>query len=287
MICVYKITCPNNRFYLGSAIDFVARKNRHLYDLRRGKHHNSILQRIYNKYGAESLSFSVVEECTTINLQKREEHYIIAADRKLCINLLLSSTFGDTLSQNPNKAKIIAKRSATLRKKIESMSQEERNLTWGRKGESNGSFGKTHNEETKVVCRIAGKIGADIRAKQMKGKSLKEIYGEDRAKVIKEKLSVSTSELQKGESNNFYGRTHKASSNKLNSDKHKGKFNKSQVRPIIIDGVPHLSLMKAAEATRIPFATIAFRVRSKNFTNYSVVTDTAVINQLFKDQSMG
>lgn len=67
MTGVYKIATPNN-FYIGSASNIKSRKNRHLFDLRKGVHHNLHLQRAFNKYGEEKLVFTIILICNKDNL---------------------------------------------------------------------------------------------------------------------------------------------------------------------------------------------------------------------------
>jgi group I intron endonuclease len=59
---VYKITnIINDRVYFGSTKDFKARKKQHLEDLFNKKHHNYKLQRDFDKFGAKSFKFEVVQ----------------------------------------------------------------------------------------------------------------------------------------------------------------------------------------------------------------------------------
>lgn len=281
MAVIYRINCPNNRIYIGSAFNFKKRKQRHLSSLKCHTHHNDFLQKIYDVYGKDSLVFEIIEECTKENIKEREEFHIFNADRKSLINLLMASTFGDTLSNNPNKKEIIEKRSASLYKKLATMSQEEKNETWGRKGNQNGSYGKKHLESTKLKCSIKGKIGAATRTKQMIGKTYGEIYGEKEI-IIKEKLSATLKEKQKGEGNNFYGKKHSDKSKLLIAEQKKGKFTKSQCKPIEILGLYYRSAGEAALLTGMNAATIRFRVlsKTKEFENYKFITDKDLIETL-------
>lgn len=77
MICVYKIqNIKNDKFYIGSTIDFDKRINVHFYKLKRNIHHSIIFQRAYNKYGREVFKASVLEECNLDTLKEREQYYI-------------------------------------------------------------------------------------------------------------------------------------------------------------------------------------------------------------------
>jgi len=84
MKVVYKIEIENHPdFYIGSANSFNDRKLAHLSSLRRKVHKNTYLQNLYNKYGENSLLFSVIEECE--NIREREQHYIDTLQPKINI----------------------------------------------------------------------------------------------------------------------------------------------------------------------------------------------------------
>lgn len=75
--CIYKITNSiNKRIYIGSAVNFRLRKNRHITSLNKNKHCNNKLQRFVNKYGIDKLSFSILEECEKQKLLEREQFYM-------------------------------------------------------------------------------------------------------------------------------------------------------------------------------------------------------------------
>jgi group I intron endonuclease len=60
---IYKIiNVVNNKFYIGSAVNFSRRKTRHFSELRTKKHNNSKLQNAWDKYGEQAFAFVVVEE---------------------------------------------------------------------------------------------------------------------------------------------------------------------------------------------------------------------------------
>jgi group I intron endonuclease len=60
---IYKIiNVINNKFYVGSAVDFKRRKTRHFSELRNGKHNNKYLQAAWVKYGEQAFIFVIVED---------------------------------------------------------------------------------------------------------------------------------------------------------------------------------------------------------------------------------
>ena len=72
---VYKIsTTIDNRVYIGSSINIDKRWNEHKNHLKKGKHINTHLQNFVNKYGLDTLQFSMLEECD--NTLEREQYFI-------------------------------------------------------------------------------------------------------------------------------------------------------------------------------------------------------------------
>jgi group I intron endonuclease len=77
--CIYKISSEikPEKFYIGSAVNFVKRRDRHRTSLKHNWHPNSILQNHYNKYGKDDLIFDILEFSIDINmLLNREQFYI-------------------------------------------------------------------------------------------------------------------------------------------------------------------------------------------------------------------
>ena len=93
---IYKIEITgSDRFYIGSSVDFRIRKLHHLNQLKRRAHRNTHLQRIFDKYGEESFSFAILEECEPEELIIREQHWIDRYPFDKLINIC--PTAGSTL----------------------------------------------------------------------------------------------------------------------------------------------------------------------------------------------
>jgi group I intron endonuclease len=85
-ICgIYKILCTaNNEFYIGSSKDILYRLKIHASLLSKNKYINtkrkhgckSYMQNAYNKYGAESFKYFVLEQCVENILLTREQYYL-------------------------------------------------------------------------------------------------------------------------------------------------------------------------------------------------------------------
>lgn len=88
---IYQILCrPTGKIYVGSSVWLAKRKRHHREGLLSGTHHNSYLQKAWNKYGIDAFEYSVLEYCKKENLTVREQHYIDlfrAADSKYGFNL--------------------------------------------------------------------------------------------------------------------------------------------------------------------------------------------------------
>jgi hypothetical protein len=69
---VYIIEC-NSHKYVGSSISLYNRYKQHLLTLKKGKHYNNFLQKIYDKY-PNDISFNLIEICD--NYVEREAYYI-------------------------------------------------------------------------------------------------------------------------------------------------------------------------------------------------------------------
>ena len=61
-IGVYQIRSKRtNKFYIGSSSNLDKRKKAHFRVLRKGGHHNKLLQQHYDKYGEQDLQFIVLK----------------------------------------------------------------------------------------------------------------------------------------------------------------------------------------------------------------------------------
>jgi group I intron endonuclease len=63
----------NNKFYIGSAIDFNRRLFNHNTKLNNNIHDNPKLQAAWNKYGADAFIFQIIEYCEKDKLLEREQ----------------------------------------------------------------------------------------------------------------------------------------------------------------------------------------------------------------------
>lgn len=72
---VYEIKIAGYKYY-GSSINIHARKQNHISKLRSGKHRNQRLQRCFNKYGEDSISFKILIVCDEESVLDEEQKYL-------------------------------------------------------------------------------------------------------------------------------------------------------------------------------------------------------------------
>lgn len=93
---IYKITsiAKPNRQYVGSTIDIQMRWWIHQSDLRLNSHHSPQLQRHFNKYGNDDLTYSIIEICPIERLIEREQHYLNNQNNYFNCNPIAGSNLG-------------------------------------------------------------------------------------------------------------------------------------------------------------------------------------------------
>lgn len=75
---IYKITnLTTGQFYIGSSVDIKKRERYHFWQLKENRHHNTILQNSFNKYGLDNFRFEIVEIVIDRHkIKEREQYYI-------------------------------------------------------------------------------------------------------------------------------------------------------------------------------------------------------------------
>jgi group I intron endonuclease len=182
---IYKICCrANGKVYVGSAKNFSGRWKEHQNLLNAGKHFNINLQRAWEKYGAGSFSFVILESIETYSKTEffeRENAHIDAlasSGRKLFNIARAAGGWGPQTFER--KDEIAAKISASLKNFAASLSEAERKALWGnaRRGKplseyhkartSEGLRGKCKSAETRQKMSLAQKKRAPELAIAMK-----------------------------------------------------------------------------------------------------------------------
>ena len=257
-------------YYVGSAVNFKKRFDRHIKSLFKNKHHNIILQRAFNKYGIDYLKTSIIEKVEyTKNLILEKEQYYIDEYKKnygdRCCNLS-DASFGDTKTNHPRRKEIIEKTKSTLHELYSEMSPEEKKQKYGNCGNKNGMFGKTHSEE------VRKKLKERKYSEQTKEKmSLSAIKKFEKRPDLKENLSKNA-QLRTGEKNPFYGKKHSEETRQKIAEKNKGKVPTNAIK-IVINDKEYSSYHEASYDLGIPHTTIRWRCMSDNvkFKDYKIL----------------
>lgn len=189
---IYKIEIEGcDRFYIGSAVRFGKRKAHHLSRLRSNNHRNIHLQRIYNKFGEDKLSFSIIEQTdSSETLLEVEQKWIDSYDFSLLINIC--PTAGNTLGRF---------HSEETKNKISENHHDvsgKNNPMFGKRGKLSPNYGKKHTEETKEKISKAhkGKVGSwrdkkrPDHAERMTGEG-NPFYGKEHDEETKKRISES------------------------------------------------------------------------------------------------
>lgn len=83
---IYEIVCfLTGKRYLGSSCDIFARWCNHRLDLNRQQHHSVLLQRAWNKYGAEAFEFRILELVIDGDLLTVEQNWLNSSVNSLNI----------------------------------------------------------------------------------------------------------------------------------------------------------------------------------------------------------
>jgi group I intron endonuclease len=93
---IYKIQSKTkpDRCYIGSAINITQRWRCHLSSLKKGNHHSIKLQRHYDKYGIDDLSFLILLECEKSSIINNEQYFIDLLNPWFNIRLIANSNIG-------------------------------------------------------------------------------------------------------------------------------------------------------------------------------------------------
>lgn len=243
-----------DRCYIGSSKHIEYRWQEHVRLLRKGAHYNDFLQRTWNKYGEEGFSFHILEENNLSEdaLLEREQEFIDKLNPQFNIG---ETGGGDNLTSHPKRTEIIEKMRAAAKRNGKRIGELFKKKY---RGAGNPNFGNKWSDEQKKIQsdKLKGKPGYRM------GKSFEELFGEEKALLLKMKLS-SAAKSKIGTLNPFFGRKHSAESKEKMSKARKG-VTPSNVCRIQIDGVTFESMHEASKILGIPIPTISWRIKSTN-----------------------
>src|SRR6187401_2199502 len=151
---IYKIYSSLNpeKIYIGSAINFLSRKARHLRGLRQKNHPNIKLQNHFNKYGEKDLVFEVIERITDRSIiLKREQFYLDSL--KPFFNIAISATAPHLGRKHSEATKQMMRlKRKGLNKGVKFSEDHKRNLSLAKKG-TQPSLGRILSNDTKDKIR--------------------------------------------------------------------------------------------------------------------------------------
>lgn len=174
---IYKIEClSNGKVYIGQTKNKRKRWDEHKYDLRRGIHHSTHLQRAWNKFGEENFTFTVIEECQQEKADEKEVYWIRfynSTDKTKGYNLESGGNAHKTLSDETKikigrlnklhyhrKVKFYVNSPEAIKKRSESNRGKRRGADFRKRmseiaslriGESNSFYGRKHSDKFKEM----------------------------------------------------------------------------------------------------------------------------------------
>ena len=273
---IYKITNKSNgKFYIGSTLDFSKRKKKHLKELRLNKHHNIFLQRAYNLYGEDKFIFTCKEIKieNRLELQNIEERYInFCWNSKKLYNVSKKGCGGDLVSYHPNNKEIRQKLSIAAKRYYANMTDEKKEFfSKMKRGDKNPNYRHKWDDDKKKKAseRMKKKSeNGELYNAQIKGRTYEEIYGEEKAKMLKEKLSEFASS-RKGEKNSFYGKHHTDETKEKISKQRRGKVPKN-AKKVFYGGIIYDSANECAKKIGINYLTVCYRARNNIYGFYYI-----------------
>jgi len=265
---IYKIrNVKNDKCYVGSAKSFIKREKEHFRLLKNGSHWNVKLQRAFNKYGSAAFVFEICEFVVyTKEIMVLEDQWIAKLDAKKNGYNIADASFGDQLSNHPNRKEIIEKISQGLRKTFSEMSVEERKQKFGKPAEANPMFGKKRPEHVHRAMK-------DGARRVMEETGHGPTFGIQKSDVHRVKMSTNAKE-RIGDKNPFFGRRHSEETKAKISERAKGR-KCATMRAVIMHSVRYEKLKDAADVAGVHVTTIHYRASSNNPKFYYVFFEDA------------
>ena len=261
IIGVYKISnILSGRYYIGYSTNINRRFTVHRSKLKQNCHDNIFLQRAYNLDGEDKFKYDIIHICDTEEKAKEIELQYLTdlSIRNIVYNLNFNNSGGDLLKNHPDKEKIRQKILNSCKETLNKMTPEERSQKYGKFGDKNGMYGKTHTEEVR-------KMNSELK----KGNTY--CKGKKASEETRQKMSENA-KLKIGDKNPFYGKHHSEETKQKIKEKGKGRLPPNIIK-ILIDGNIYISITEAGRQLNIPVPTILWRLKSKNpkFDTYKYV----------------
>jgi group I intron endonuclease len=258
-IGVYKISNSlSGRYYIGYSTNIERRFTVHRSKLKQNCHDNIFLQRAYNLDGEDKFKYDIIHICDTEGEAKEIELQYLTdlSIRDKMYNLNYNNSGGDLLTHHPNKEAIREKIIETHKANLSKMTSEERSIKYGKCGEKNGMYGKTHTDEVKKNNSILKKGNTNFK-------------GHKHTEETKQKFSEMRKNKNTGNENPFFGKKHTEETKQKIREKNMGNIPPNN-KEITIDDFYYISIAEASRQLNISCPTILWRLNSKNpkFNNY-------------------
>lgn len=198
------------KVYVGSAVSFAKRWREHSWDLGRKTHGNQLLQRAWDKYGANGFVFEILERVEDLpQLVVRESHWIQeleAACRDKGYNLcptagsMLGFKFSLESRQKMSDARRGNKKSAEHQAKITAALKGRQMSAAHRAALSKARTGARATEEQKTVLRAAQKtrvISPEARERMVSANIGRKFTSEHRKRISRALKGKTLSEAHK------------------------------------------------------------------------------------------
>jgi hypothetical protein len=259
IIGVYKISNTlSGRYYIGYSTNINTRFTVHRSKLKKNCHDNIFLQRAYNFDSEDKFIYEIIHICGTEEEAKEVELKYLTdlSIRQYLYNLNFNNSGGDLMTNHPDKEQIREKIINSYKETLSKMTPEERSQKYGKFGDKNGMYGKTHTEEVK-------KMNSELK----KGNT--NFKGRKHTEETKKKLSEIRKNKNTGKDNPFFGKKHTEETIEKIREKNIGNIPPNN-KEITIDGFFYISMAEASRQLNIPVPTILWRLKSKNpkFDNY-------------------
>lgn len=155
---IYFIKRLGGKIYIGSSKDVNQRLSQHFSRLKKGNHHNAIMQNTYNKHGKDVFKTGVLEFCEVDSLIEREQFYMDSYDKQELFNIRL---IAESNKGFKHSEKTKAKLSEALKGNQYALGMRHTNeaktkMSIDRKGNKN-SLGVKHTKETRLKLSILRK----------------------------------------------------------------------------------------------------------------------------------
>lgn len=218
----------NNKIYIGSSVDIKNRWQKHISELRRGKHSNKHLLESYKTHGEQNFEFSILEEVKELdNLILKEQYYLDfykSYEKENGYNLrkIADSNYGykhtkesiekfRTASTGKTHTEEVKKR-ISLANKGRIFSEETKlKMSLAKKGKSNHWKGKKRTEKQKkfisdMAKKRIGELNSNSKLKKTDIEIIKFMFFNEKKYIndIARRFNVSRSTIKRAIHNETY-----------------------------------------------------------------------------------